>query len=359
MLKSKIKKLQGQKDSAMTRLKKALKLSENATFKKALSKFSPAANIFTMLQFRESGKHKLGCRFNKDEKVMALSLYKQGPIAYRWLRKFFVLPSPLTLTRMISRASLHPGINENLFEELEKKVKKMKESEKLCILLFDEVALTPHFDYNRRTDHVSGFVNNGTTVNDKIADHALVFMVRGVQKNYKQPVSYTFCASTTPAFELASQIKTLIRKLHAIGLKVIATVCDQGATNVSAINWLVKDTKENQLRQSKIQKNKTFEIDGAEVIPLYDPPHLIKGIRNNLITKNLVYQIDGQEKTAKWDHVQDLYKENPSYKGIRLMPKLTDRHIIPNKISKMKVKCATQVFSRTVAANMGYLAGKE
>ncbi|KAF9411143.1 hypothetical protein HW555_010005 [Spodoptera exigua] len=65
MLKNKINKLQGQKDSAMTRLKKALKLSENETFKKAVSKFSSAANIFTMLQFREAGKHKLGCRFTK------------------------------------------------------------------------------------------------------------------------------------------------------------------------------------------------------------------------------------------------------------------------------------------------------
>ncbi|KAF9405328.1 hypothetical protein HW555_013898 [Spodoptera exigua] len=33
-----------------------------------------------------------------------------------------------------------------------------------------------------------------------------------------------------------------------------------------------------------------------------------------------------------------------------------DRHVVPNKISKMKVKCATQVISRSVAANMGYLA---
>lgn len=53
---------------------------------------------------------------------------------------------------------------------------------KLCILMFDEIALKPHFDYNRRKDSVIGFVNNGKKVEEKIADHALVFMIRGVFK---------------------------------------------------------------------------------------------------------------------------------------------------------------------------------
>ncbi|KAF9405327.1 hypothetical protein HW555_013897 [Spodoptera exigua] len=111
----------------------------------------------------------------------------------------------------------------------------------------------------------------------------------------------------------ASQIKLVIRRLYAIGLRVIATVCDQGATNRH---------NGRTSKRRKVEKNKTFEVDGEEIIPLYDPPHLIKGIRNNLIIK---FKID-------------------------------DRHVVPNKISKMKVKCATQVISRSVAANMGYLA---
>lgn len=93
-------------------------------------------------------------------------------------------------------------------------------------------------------------------------------------------------------------------------------------------------------------------------MPLYDTPHLIKGIRNNLLNKDLKAVMDGKEKTAKWDHIILLYNENPAYQGIRLMPKLTEKHVMQKKISKMKVKCATQVFSRTVAANMGYLSSK-
>ncbi|CAH2088903.1 unnamed protein product [Euphydryas editha] len=63
-------------------------------------------------------------------------------------------------------------------------------------------------------------------------------------------------------------------------------------------------------------------------------------------------------KTSKWSHLVQLLKENPGYKGIRLIPKLTEHHLNPEKLNKMKVKFASQVFSRTVASNMVYLADK-
>lgn len=103
------------KEPAVGKIKKIFKLSQNSTFKNAIQKFTAAALIFTMLQFREAGKLKMGRRFTKKEKILSLALYKQGPRAYRWLRKNFVLPSPLTLSRMITNASLKSGLNENLF----------------------------------------------------------------------------------------------------------------------------------------------------------------------------------------------------------------------------------------------------
>lgn len=183
---NKIKSLQKAKDNTVAKFKKCLKLSENPTFQKTLKKFTTAAIIFTLLQFREIGKNKMGRRFNAEEKIMALALLKQGPRAYRWMRKFFVLPSPLTLSRMITTAAIKPGLNCNLFKQLKSVADRMSPHKKLCVLMFDEVALTPHFDYNRRVDAISGFVNNGTTSKKQIADHALVFMMRGIQKNYKQ-----------------------------------------------------------------------------------------------------------------------------------------------------------------------------
>lgn len=107
----------------------------------------------------------------------------------------------------------------------------------------------------------------------------------------------------------------------------------------------------------EVKKDNIIIINNKKIVPLYDPPHLLKGIRNNLLEKNLKYTIENEEKTAKWEHIKQLYNENPAYKGIRLMPKLTESHVDPTN-TKMKVKFASQVFSRMVSSTMGYLAGK-
>lgn len=110
----------------------------------------------------------------------------------------------------------------------------------------------------------------------------------------------------------------------------------------------------------------TFLIDGIEVIPLFDPPHLIKGIRNNLlpntkkkIIKKLqfVIEIDGKEElmTARWDEIQSafiIHKYGPKDKDDKdddKKWKLTSAHVYEEEMSKMKVKVAAQVLSNTVA----------
>lgn len=65
------------------------------------------------------------------------------------------------------------------------------------------------------------------------------------------------------------------------------TICDQGATNRSAIETLVSEARGHYLRKYQTPKRRII-VDAQEIIPLYDVPHLIKGIRNNLLVKNLV-----------------------------------------------------------------------
>lgn len=74
----------------------------------------------------------------------------------------------------------------------------MKEHEKLSTLIFDEKAITPHFDCNQKSDRISEFVNYEGKQIRKIAAHVLVFMIRGIIINYKYPIYYSFCAGSTP-----------------------------------------------------------------------------------------------------------------------------------------------------------------
>ncbi|KAL4719803.1 hypothetical protein ACJJTC_019247 [Scirpophaga incertulas] len=86
-LRNMIMKLKSKNESYAKRLRKALRLSENKTFQSALNKFTHLAALYTVMQFREINKKKMGRRFNESEKIMALSLYKRSPKAYRWLQK--------------------------------------------------------------------------------------------------------------------------------------------------------------------------------------------------------------------------------------------------------------------------------
>lgn len=328
-------------------------------FLKTLDSLPSTAKILTLLQFREHKKGMRGRRFTLEEKIMALSIFKQSPKGYRFFRKIYILPSPQTLVKLLRIADIKPGIHKKTINQIKKATENLSVEDRLCVVLFDEMALKANVAYNERRDKVSGFVTNGTETRPEFADHAQVFIIRGLIKNYKQPVAFTFSQAATKGPELAKQLKAVIRELQDAGLIVVATVCDQGTNNVQCIKLLKQETEAQCLRKGEEARHNSFFINNQEIIPLYDPPHLMKCIRNNLLTKNLKYIKDRKECTAKWSHITDLHNENPGYKGIRLVPKLTDYHCNASKIPKQKVKYATQVFSKTVGSNMGYLAGEQ
>eukprot|EP00794_Sanderia_malayensis_P008345 gene8345-9246_t len=88
-----------------------------------------------------------------------------------------------------------------------------------------------------------------------------------------------------------------------------------------------------------------FQIRKTNYFVIYDPPHLIKSIRNNLLKYNFEYGF----YVAKWNDIKNFYRQDEKQK-IRLAPKLTEKHFNLTGFSKMKVKLATQVLSHTVAA---------
>lgn len=93
-------------------------------------------------------------------------------------------------------------------------------------------------------------------------------------------------------------------------------------------------------------------MDNVEVVPLFDPPHLIKGIRNNLLTKDLATNYETTDKRiASWDVIKTAWIMDKKMNTIRpQLKKITKEHIIEDKIKKMRVKYATQVLSGTVAS---------
>lgn len=210
-----------------------------------------------------------------------------------------VLPSKRCLQSLLSAFTLEPGINKNIINDLKKMASRLPNEKKLVNLLFDEVSLAAGVEFKAATGKIIGFEDFGDHRNKTLADHALVFMIKGIKSKSKQPICFTFCKGITKANDLKNIITRVIKEINSTGLKVIATICDQAATNVRVVRQLLAETREKYLRKGMEYYSKAFEIENSKIFPLFDTPHLLKGVRNNLLEKNAQFTQNGETKKAK------------------------------------------------------------
>jgi len=98
-------------------------------------------------------------------------------------------------------------------------------------------------------------------------------------------------------------------------------------------------------------KQPYFNIKKQKYFYLFDPPHLIKSIRNNLMKYDTSFENENKRYTASCKYIEDFFEKDSGLK-FRAAPKLTKDHIYPTNFKKMKVKFASQVCSHTVAAGL-------
>ena len=71
---------------------------------------------------------------------------------------------------------------------------------KRCALIFDEITIKENVSYNSEKDFedFEGFEDFAFGRRSKyVANHATVFMVRGLETKWKQPLSYFLCYQTS------------------------------------------------------------------------------------------------------------------------------------------------------------------
>lgn len=301
--------------------------------KQSLMKLNDITCNFIDSQIRTQHKKARGRRFSLNDKVFALSLFKESGKAYRVLQKVFALPSRSSLMNLLKKIQFQPGINKKMFEHLKIIVQRIKNPlDKYYTILFNEISLSAALQYIPTFDKVVGFEDLGEGKRRSMfADKALTFIVRGIRKIIKQPVAFMFTNSSMKTPNLVNAIKEVVEAVQLTVLKVIALICDQASTNVAAINILKAEMNAKYLKEfHKEKRNFGLELGGQEIVPLYDPLHLLKCMRNNLITKNLNFtDEDGKNRVAKWDHIVQLYEldKHECVIGDRINPKLTDVHI--------------------------------
>ena len=314
--------------------KKALK-KERENIIEQLRPFLPDQTWrFVATQVRANARKSKGMRWGDADKAVALSLLHTSPKAYRMLGKLFCLPSVSTLQRVMKAVKIYPGFNENILEALKKKIPSMPS--KLCVVVFDEMSLKAQLTYNAETDQVEGLEDYSQYKTCYVANYATVFMVKGLIHPWKQTLGYFLSSGSISGDILKTLITECLEKVTSIGLSVKVLVCDQGSNNRKAVQQL-----------GVTVENPFLVHNNERVYHIYDPPHLLKNIRNNL--KSSGFTVNG--KQIEWGYIGQFY-DRDCRRRIRMAPRLTHKHLNLPAFTNMRVRYATQVLSHSVAAGI-------
>ena len=250
------------------------------------------------------------------------------------------------------------GINTENVDALRKKSASFTGNQRYVVLVMDEIKIQSDLVFDKNSGDLVGFMNLGDPMTnfaclddkDMIATHALAFLVRGLCTDVKHIIAYFFTGNVT-SYQLMpifwKVVSTLELSLH---LWVVALVNDDGASpNRKLFNLHVKLAIDRKC--DVVYKAINLFAPSRFIYFFADVPHLMKMARNCLYNSG-----SGSHSRLMWNdgkyllfkHIADIFYRDQAV-VLHVLPKLTLEHIVLTSFSKMKVKLATQVLSRSVA----------
>ncbi|XP_043461559.1 uncharacterized protein LOC122507178 isoform X2 [Leptopilina heterotoma] len=332
LLRSRINRLKQTKNSRINDKQKT-KVHLEKLIKETSSYLRKEAQILFETQLRLSQCKKSGRRYSDELKDLCLSMLYLSPRNYKLLRNICSLPSERTLREYQRRVPVSPGFNKTIMSELKNQFKNQPIENKVVTLLFDEINLVSEIHYDPNTDKFVGVADDGVHRQPKAAKSALVAMISWIHMKAKQPIGYWFLGSEGNSEKTHDiMLLTIDEVFKETGLIVKAIICDQGPRNQGIVTkWDITSKKPYFVRN----QHKIFII--------FDPPHLLKSLRNNLLTKILNYN-GGKISWKELEAVFKLSKET----DLNLLPRITEKHFDLGNFSKMRVSLASQIFSESM-----------
>lgn len=185
---------------------------------------------------------------------------KQSSESYRYLSQVFNLPSMHSLQSILEKINIHPGPVNFFNQDLKKQVRSMKERDKVCLLMWDEMLLQLHMDYDGTKKHILGFEDFGKKRRARFADHALVFMLRGIQSGWKLPLAYYFSDGAVNSDQLVEWIKDITKIVIDSGLYPMAFICNDKKRNITAINKLRLESVRLKSKRGQLYRKRIFQL---------------------------------------------------------------------------------------------------
>ncbi|KAL4152877.1 hypothetical protein QTP88_000710 [Uroleucon formosanum] len=205
-----------------------------------------------------------------------------------------------------------PGFIPEYMTQMKIMCNTMSFQEKKCVIMIDEMAIKYCLEYNKSLDMIEGYEDLGHLGrSNRLAKLAFVIMIRGLYNKWKLPMSYFLSSTGVKGEEMAKIMKSCVSELIKIGFDPVCITCDQGSANRKMFSIL----------NATSDKPYTI-IEGKKNYLIYDVPHLLKSIRNNLLNGNILLKFSKCVKTIRFYDFKKTYEIDKSSVTTRAMCKI-------------------------------------
>ena len=320
---------------------------------------TPHMKFFWQEQMKLLQWAKMGRRYHPQVIRFALSLHGKSPSAYREVRDSgaLILPSERVLRDYKNYFKPKAGINKENVQSLQAKVSSFTSIQRYVAVVMDEMKIQSNLVFDKVSGELIGFIDLGDpmtnfatlTNEDLIATHALAFLVRGLCTDLNHIIAYFFTGNVT-SFQIMPLFWRTVAVLEvSLNLHVCAAVNDGASPNRKFFRLHSKLAQ--GLDCDIVYKTPNIFAPSQFIFFFADSPHLMKTARNCLYNSG-----SGSRSRLMWNngqylmfrHIADLFYSDQEF-ALHTLPKLTLDHIVLTSFSKMKVKLAVQVLSKSVA----------
>lgn len=309
--------------------------------------------ILKCLQFGKSDK-----KYSEAIRLFCMTTHFYSPKAYEYLRSTFDnhLPTVRTIRKWYSSVDCSPGFTECSFDALRTRAEEYKErtgNELKIGVIFDgmHVRQQSQWDLSRKEFMGHDTVGNklANTLNNEeicipLSSHVLVFMVTGIEVEFKITIAYFF-HSDLSGDEQAALLDDALLRLKNVGVQVVSFTFDGDRRNIKTMEVLGADYKNGKpyFQNPYDKKNIVYAV--------LDVPHMIKLIRNCLGNKSVLY--DEENNAIRWQLFKSLVDFQTS-NNIDLGNKVNKKHI-EFESNKMNVRLAVETLSNSTSNSIEYL----
>ena len=210
-------------------------------------------------------------RYGLATKLFAFTIFFTNRNAYNVLRESFLFPHPDYLRHLTS--SMQVLDNDKYFNNT---VAHLNELDKLVVLQFDEMYIDKKFEY--RQDGIHGYCENRNG-NNGLAQSVLGIMISSMCTKYREVVRLIPVAhlSAEELFKYLNQALEFIQKKNGFVVGVLSA--DDHRMNQKVFKMFSPNFEQGEVSFKNPQN------ENLKIFLKFDVVHIVKNVRNNLMTK--------------------------------------------------------------------------